>query len=299
MLGEVFRRLSHFDLLEDYVYVGFGSVWFADFVLYHKMLGIRDMISIEEASGARDRFEANRPFKIDIMFNNSNVALPKLDWTRRQIIWLDYDDPLSVEMLRDARTVATNARSGTILAVSVQCNQSIDIDDAEENPHGPKPLERFVQRFGRERVSSGVREEELYGWNFGKLSRGMIAHEIETALSSRNSSGERKFRFSPITAINYQDDAKMTTLVGVIVEEAELDRLEACQFGRLDFLQEREQPIKIEVPKLTGRELKHIERQLPLAAGAAVDLTGGIPGRDAKQFIEMYRYFPSFAVMEG
>lgn len=299
MLGDVFRRLSHFDVLEDYVYVGFGSVWFADFVLYHKMLGIRDMISIEEASGARDRFEANRPFNIDIVFQNSNVALPALDWSRRQIVWLDYDGTLSTEMLLDARTVATNARSGSVLAISVQCNQAADVEDAAENPGGPTAINRFIQRFGRERVPNGTSEEDLYGWRFGRLSVDLLANEIEAALSARNAAGTQGFTFHPISSMNYQDDAKMTTVVGIIVEAAEADRLAACQFERLDFLQGRQQPIRIEVPKLTGRELKHIERQLPLAEGAQVDLAGGIPGRDARQFIEMYRYFPNFAVVEA
>lgn len=299
MLGDVFRRLSHFEVLEDYVYVGFGSVWFSDFVLYHKMLGIRDMISIEEASGARDRFEANRPFNIDIVFQNSNVALPKLDWARRQIVWLDYDDTLSIEMLLDARTVAAKARSGSIIAISVQCNEAADVEDAAENSNGPNALDRFVQRFGRERVPDDTREEDLYGWRFGKLSRDLIAQEIETALSARNASGAQHFTFHLITSINYQDDAKMTTIVGVIVEDAETEKLAACQFDRLDFLQGRAQPIKIEVPKLTGRELKHIERQLPLAHGVEIDLSGGIPGKDARLFVEMYRYFPNFAVVEA
>ncbi|MGO7337158.1 O-methyltransferase [Rhizobium leguminosarum] len=299
MLGDVFRRLSHFEVLEDYVYVGFGSVWFTDFVLYHKMLGIRDMISIEEASGARDRFEANRPFNIDIVFQKSNVALPKLDWARRQIVWLDYDGTLSIEMLLDARTVAAKARSGSIIAISVQCNEAADVEDSVENPNGPNALDRFVQRFGRERVPQGTTEEDLYGWRFGKLSRDLIAQEIETALSTRNASGEQHFAFHPITSINYQDDAKMTTIVGVIVENAEVEKFAACQFERLDFLQGRQQPIKIEVPKLTGRELKHIERQLPLSEGVQIDLAGGIPGKDARLFIEMYRYFPNFAVVEA
>ena len=31
MLCDVFRRLKPFGPVEDYVYVGFGSVWFSDF----------------------------------------------------------------------------------------------------------------------------------------------------------------------------------------------------------------------------------------------------------------------------
>ncbi len=299
MLGDIFRRLSQFDPLEDYEYVGFGSVWFSDFVLYHKMLGIRDMISIERASGARERFEANRPFNIDIIFKDSNVALPSLDWTKRKIVWLDYDGILSTDMLHDVRIVGKNARSGSVVAVSVQCNQASEIEDADDFSGGPTAISRFVQRFGRERVGQAITESDLYGWRFGKLCRELLVAEIEEALSTRNASDGKQLKFNLISSINYQDDAKMTTIVGVIVEDAEQDKLVSCQFERLDFLQGRNQPINIEVPKLTGRELKHIERQLPLVGNADVDLAGGIPSKDAKLFIEMYRYFPNFAIVEA
>lgn len=298
MLGEVFRRLSHFDLLEEYVYVGFGSLWFTDFVLYHKTLGIRDMISIEQ-SGAKDRFEANKPFNITMMFHASKVALQKLDWARRQIVWLDYDGKLSPDMLIDVRTLASKVRSGSLLAVSVQCNEASEIEEAKGDPSGPKALDRFRQRFGRDRVRSDVVEEDLSGWLFGKLSRDMLVQEIETALVSRNSTGTDSFTFTTITSINYEDDARMTTVVGIISEASEANKLDACQFDRLDFLKERAQPIKIDVPKLTGRELKYIERQLPLANGQEIDLKGGIPNKDAQQFVDMYRYFPNFAVVEA
>ena len=99
MLCDVFRRLRPFGRVEDYVYVGFGSVWFSDFSLFHRALGIRDMISIEAADTAKERIEANKPFRIPVDYRTSNDALPDLDWLRNQFLWLDYDDPMSTDML--------------------------------------------------------------------------------------------------------------------------------------------------------------------------------------------------------
>ena len=42
MLCDVFRRLTHFQPVETYCYVGFGSVWFSDFVLFHRALGVSE-----------------------------------------------------------------------------------------------------------------------------------------------------------------------------------------------------------------------------------------------------------------
>ncbi len=47
MLCDALLRLSFFEPVENYRYVGFGSTTFTDFILFHKILGIKDMISIE------------------------------------------------------------------------------------------------------------------------------------------------------------------------------------------------------------------------------------------------------------
>src|SRR5690606_4978275 len=71
MLCDIFRKLAAFEPVEHYRYVGFGSVWFADFMLFHRALGIRHMLSIEQAVGSRERFEANKPFNLHIDFRTS------------------------------------------------------------------------------------------------------------------------------------------------------------------------------------------------------------------------------------
>ena len=52
------------------------------------------------------------------------------------------------------------------------------------------------------------------------------------------------------------------------------------------------------VPKLTVREFKKLESQLPLKEGVELQL-GTIPVSEARRFAAMYRYFPNFAVLEG
>ena len=39
MLSEMFSRLKVFGSLESYRYIGFGSIWFTDCVLFHRALG--------------------------------------------------------------------------------------------------------------------------------------------------------------------------------------------------------------------------------------------------------------------
>lgn len=299
MLCDVFRRLRPFGRIEEYVYVGFGSVWFADFALFHKALGVKNMVSIEAADNARERIEENKPFRIPVDYRRSTDALPDLDWSRNQFIWLDYDDPLVIDMLLDMRSVARRAKSGTVLTVSVQCSKAPQVAQAEQDssPGRATALERFVAAFGRERVPAATAGDELYGWAYGSLCRGILKREIEVELAARNAGAATDTMFKTICEIEYEDGAKMATIVGLFysADDAELEH--SCHFEGLDFLPRDGGAVRIEVPKLTVREFRRLESQLPLPEGGELQL-GSIPHSEARRFAEMYRYLPNFAVVE-
>ncbi|WP_220749021.1 MULTISPECIES: O-methyltransferase [Jannaschia] len=298
MMGELFRRLAAFAPLEEYRYVGLGSVWFADFSLYHKSLGIADMVSIERATGSKARFEANRPFNIQMKFKPTTQALPELDWNKRSIVWLDYDGVLSVDVLLDARLVGSSCRSGSIIAISVNAGRADEVTAFEDDRNGPTALERFKVTFGRERVADKIADDDLLGKRFAKLSRSMILSEIEEAVARRNGQGGPKCFFNPIVSFSYKDDAPMTTIVGVLYDEPERENFERCHFGELDFLKDGNELVDIEVPKLTIKEIRYLETQLPLAAGHDLQIEGDIPQREANSFVKLYRYLPNFATLE-
>lgn len=301
MLCDVFRRLKPFGRVEEYVYVGFGSIWFADFTLMHRSLGIKDMISIEQVETARERIEDNKPFRIPVDYRQSKYALLDLDWKRKQFLWLDYDDPLSVNILLDLRTVVSRACSGTVLSVSVQCSRAPQYAEAEQDttPDAPNAVDRFITVFGRQRVSPEVGAKDLVGWPFGKLSRAMLIQEIHSELAIRNSShADIEMCCRLICEIEYEDGAKMATISVIFYSPQDESIMDQCHFEGLDFMPITATPIRITVPKLTGREFKRLESQLPLAHDGQLVL-GTIPAADANHFAKMYRYLPNFAVLEG
>jgi hypothetical protein len=300
MLSEVFRRLWPFQSISDYVYVGFGAVTFSDFILFHRNLGVREMLSIEREPDSIERVRENAPFEIKIDNRSSAEALPDLQWGKRQILWLDYDGALSSDMLLDAGTVAANAASGTVLAVSFNCHRAKELDDVKSADEGVEAIELFRDRYGRERVSDEVSEDDLYGWPFAKLGRKLFSAEIESSLATRNIEIDQPdvVSFHRICEIEYQDGAKMTTLVGIFVAEKDAEKLFACKFDSLDFLEKDGSPIRIVVPRLTIREIRALERQLPLAQGADIN-PGFVPLNDANKFVDLYRYLPNFGILEA
>jgi hypothetical protein len=299
MMGEIFRKLRPFQPVENYCYIGMGSLWFSDFVLFHRTLGIRNMISIEREVSAAERFKANKPFRsIRLDFRQTSLVLPGLAWNKPHFLWLDYDDPINMDILLDMQTVTARAQSGTVLAVTVQCHHAPDATAAAGDTTGPTAIERFRDRFGRERVPDEVFEDDLHGWPFAGLSRRMLLTEIEAAISTRNAAGGSDvMAFRPICEIEYMDGVRMATVIGIFVAPGDEHKFVACEFGRLDFIEKPGATVRIAVPVLTMREIRQLERRLPRMTEGALKV-GSIPPGHARQFARMYRYFPNFAVIE-
>ena len=300
MLCEFLGRLRVFGSLESYRYVGFGSIWFADCVLFHRMLGIEKLVSIERERDHEKRFVFNNPYRgIELRMDDSSAVLPSLEWNHRTIIWLDYDDPLSPSILDDVRTVASRAQSGTALIVSVQAQKIMNHRDDRENPAPVENRAQFLRLFGDERTPQEIPDAQLRGWPLSRRSRVSIRQEIENALQLVNlaRAGGQHIQFRQVVAFEYADGAKMTTIGGVFIDQGQNALFEGADFGQLSYYRSGDQAVRIEVPMLTLREMRHLDRNLPCPAGEDMDL-GSIPARDARLYAEHYRYLPNFASFE-
>jgi hypothetical protein len=298
MLCEAFRRLAKFGAVEHYQYVGFGAIWYADFTLFHRALGINRMFCIEREVHHRTRFEFNRPFGgIELMFGNSAQELPKIGWNNRTICWLDYDDQISVSILTDVRTVANSACSGTALVVSVQASTKPVYENADGDKVEVEDVAKFREVFGAARTPDGISERDFVGWRMSKLYRDMIVLEIEEALRVKNvgrAVGNR-INFRQVVSMEYADGARMATVGGIFVEEGHEATFRFCDFEGLSFYRgNNDNALRIEIPKLTPKEMREIEKSLPTADIDTLECAPS-PASDARAFARLYRYLPSFA----
>jgi len=297
MLCEAFRRLAKFGAVEHYQYVGFGAIWFADFTLFHRALGINRMFCIEREIEHRTRFEFNRPFGgIELMFGHSAQELPKINWANRTICWLDYDDPMSLSILGDARTVAAVASSGSAFVVSLQAQNKPLYEDDEGTFREVENIEKFREVYGAARSPEGLTERNFTGWRTSRLYRDMIVGEIEEALRVRNLGLQpgNRIRFHQIISMEYADGARMATIGGIFVEEGQEATFRFCDFEALPFHRSNNDGLRIEIPKLTPKEMREIEKLLPTPDVDTL-VCDPSPPSDAKAFARLYRYLPSFA----
>jgi putative O-methyltransferase len=297
MLVETFRRLSEFGTVSSYRYVGFGSTYFSDFSLFHKTLGIQNMVSIEKDVSNRKRFEFNRPFNcIKMMFGDSSEILPSLNWNAKTILWLDYDGPLAPSMLADVRFFCGSAQAGSFIVVTV---------NAEPYELGQDNLrmEELLRVFGRERIPPDFKEQELSGWGTSRVFRRILTAEILATLSERNGglAKDNKMQYGQLFDFCYKDGDRMLTIGGLIFDQSQKTIYAKCGFEQLEFLRSSlksdSKPRLIEVPKLTYREIRHLDRQLPRPKSKRLT-SPNVPLNDIKQYETNYRYFPTFAETE-
>ena len=300
MLRDIFRRVGPFAPPETYTYVGFGSVWFADFALFHRALGIREMISIECKTKAFDRIRDNAPYNIDLKFGRSEQILPTLKYKEKSFLWLDYDDAISKNMLLDVRTVSGKVQSGSLIAVTVRSERAREVDQTTEDADdsGRTAIERFRLAFDRSKIPPEVDDYDLSGKPFAKLSREILINEIHQAVAARNRKNSDKWRFETICCFEYADGVSMTTFVGMYFRESQRGLFEKCGFGSLDFVEDSGIPFEVNVPKITPREFKILESQLPLRPPMYLGL-GTIPSKEAHNFERLYRYLPNYVVVES
>jgi hypothetical protein len=261
------------------------------------------MVSIKKAAGAKARSEYNKPFNVDLKIGHTSHVLPKLNFAGRKVIWLDYDDAIRPEILRDVRTIAAKACSGSLLIVTLRCSSSRETDQfRSERAEGDSsdlrsPSERFYNTFADFSIKESIIDAELEGYVFGRLSLEMINDQIDDVLSKRKTTSNGRIKRHRVCDFEYSDGTQMTTSVTLLVGEEESDRVSQCDFESLDFI-ESPSPTYIDVPNITPREFRDLERQLPLKADEPLD-RGHVPSDQVTQFVKLYRYLPNYAVLES
>jgi hypothetical protein len=279
MIVDGCRSLAAIAPLKKYQYVGFGALEFVDFDLVHRALGIAKMTSIEkDDSSLPERYEFNKPFKtVTILFGKASDHLATLDWKGLRIVWLDYEQQLDAEVIRDCETVARVIQPGSLLIVTLNAHAA----------HG-KRLEILKKHVGEERIPDDVTEETLEVWGFAAAQRRILSSVLESVMVSRPDGAH----LSQVFNFCYQDGARMQTVGWVFGSPAVDQSIEACRFSDLSFVRTGDKPFVIEVPILTAKEVGHLNAMLPVARGKPS--VKWLKDIETKQYADLYRWYPSF-----
>jgi|KBSSwiStaDraftv2_1062776.scaffolds.fasta_scaffold01078_11 hypothetical protein len=295
MLMEVLRRLDRLPpRLTSYRYVGFGGIFFTDFVHAHQHLGLRELISIEH-SGLRERFDFNRPLAcIDIRFGGARHVLPELLAELSMVgapavFWLDFDGPLTRSICDDIAHLATNVTEWSFLAVTVNAD-----------PGEPKDrLAEFHRRFEETAPPDITSAAQLANWKLAQVSNRMLVDAIDSALVARNAATppSERLRYQQLILFHYADGAKMLTTGGIFHLESQAHLITEATAGLPQLRPQGTEALLVDAPVLTPREVRNLSQQLPTADGNAPS-SPGVAESDALRFANLYRHYPLYAQVE-
>lgn len=296
-LGLLTDRLK----LRDARYIGMGSIWFVDFIMAHRMLGIAKMISIEASEEGHARASFNAPFGcITVKHGYTEHVLPTLGLDNHSnVVWLDYDTPIDGSAKADIETLVETCKEGSVLLVTINASAKDLAKRIKPNEPLGVDLGEF-QGYLDEKLGDdgprGLAKDDVTEAHFPNVARSTLANMIDGALRRSG----RPLRFVKVLDFAYRDSTTMVTVGGVLVSEKAANAV-----TRLMDVAKWPGIIKntIRVPHLTLREKLSLDRLLPSPRPPTVGNVrrkAGFPlsAADIKAYHEYYSYYPTFAELQ-
>jgi len=305
LVFERMKELSSALPLSKYRYVGLGSLWFVDFVLAHRLLGIDVMWSIERAERAA-RAEYNKPYEcIEIKAGASSEIIGSVsmtDWATPCLAWLDYDGRFDLDARGDCERILRNAAAGSVLVVTVNANRSSYRGKIPET--SPPAVQTLRDVLGDAVPTDAVEQgrRDIGNEQFpGVLSKSVLNFMAATVRTSGRETGGMPDRFVPLFDIRHVDNATMSTIGGIVVSWQQLALLveklaldSAALFAGGASIAE-----VLDLAPLTIKEKLALDRLMPSAEEtfeARLNESGvKIEAEQAEKYRRLYNHFPVFA----
>lgn len=273
--------------ISDYKYTGMGSIYFVDFILLHKLLGIQNMLSVE-FSNIEKRVKFNKPFGcIEVLVPKPiGDVIPTLSPDSKHFLWLDYDNVLSREMLDDVYIAASHLSVGSILLVTV------DVEPPGKDPRdGPSDWRNYFKTQAGRYLGSTVKVSDFAKSNLPRINIQIIDRAIRSGLAGRTG-----IEFLPLYNFLYADGHQMLTMGGMIVSTTERRQIRASRLSETNYIRFNfeQEPFRIRVPRLTRKERLYLDSEMPCdTKWKPKDFE--LKNEDLSDYREIYRFFPAYA----
>ena len=290
LVFEGLRWISESIDISNAVYVGFGSIWFTDFVQAHKILNIEDMVSIEANDVGFRRATFNKVYRtISVVEGRASERLPdvlKIDGynARPWVIWLDYDSALDEEIVEDMQWVVTNAPPNSVVLFTFSATQNAYGRPANR----PERIRALLGDVVPDKLSKEDCEKETLPTTLASLASDFLKSEIADAA--------RPGGFVEAFRLPYLDSVAMVTVGGILPARGGAAAARALVANNAWHGVVGE---TIEAPPMTLREIATVQAELPsvaeLTRARIQELGFDLHERQIRSFQQYYKYLPSFA----
>lgn len=296
MIVDALQILSRSNFtIGDYQYTGLGSIFFVDFVLFHKLLGIHRMLSVEASHKIRKRVKFNCPYgNIRLEFGQIRDFISKLEKDLKHIIWFDYDYALDGDVMTDVVLASSELSCGSILLITVDLELPKHKKGEEEREETRWTPEDRIKYFQKEASNFFALEWDVTDFVQSKMpaiNTSLIQNAIRKGLAGRS-----EIEFLPLFNFVYADGHKMLTLGGVIGGGTEKRFLESCDFERALYIRRdlKDPPYEIKVPIITRKERLHLDSAMPCEDNW-MPKQFELSDEAIKTYKEIYRFYPAYA----
>jgi hypothetical protein len=304
MIKDCLLRLFNFSNTNTYQYIGFGSKYFTDFIVFHKYLHIDSMISIEGDVDNEAKYDFNKPLNcIKMMYGHSSEILPSIDLSINSVIWLDFDGLLVNSCLEDISFCISKMKSGSVILTTFN-SHPLRLGELIRS-HGEGELKELTEKdvlshIAKKYINLGQEFKGFSKWlNYSTFLQSVVINAINNALDIRNRdlAPEEKISLHQIFYFDYKDGVEMTTLGFIVCTAAETDKIKSCQFEDFEFYKPSNESYKIIVPNLTSKEIKTLVEKMPISGRniQELDLPSSVFNeKDVESFSKIYKYNPIF-----
>ena len=303
LIIEALQKMSKAGLyIHEYAYLGLGSVFYVDFLLFHKYLHIDNMICAEKED-CPERMKFNKPYEfVDLHMMSIGDVIPGINREKQYLIWLDYDFAIDEDVLSDIRKCLYVMAPGSVLLITVAAdlyNLTNLIDDAEKkkmNEHQQK--EEIVKKLNEligNYYGSDITIKDIAANRLPTVMATAIRNYIDSCIAVRSN-----VNFFPLFNFNYKDGMSMITLGGIVGNAETHKLLDDAGLYRLKFVTESTTPVEISVPPLTMREKHWLEQNLKsleqhfATSPHLPEMPFEIKAKLVKNFVKYYRQYPLY-----
>jgi len=291
----IFDTLSHlkktFDI-SNYTYIGMGSMWFIDFVLAHRNIGISKLISFEHPDHS-NRAKFNCPYKaIEVRGETLSDGIKSLDWQENSVVWLDYDTGPEGPVLDDVGYLAQRMSAGSFLLVTLNAHVGrLPDKDSQDNPlTRHQALAELMGEFAPD-------ESEFPNLNLKQYPLA-LAKALTLCIERETRRSARGVEFHPFMNFKYSDNAPMITIGGIFLDAQTKEKFLANEhIQNSNYLNK---PLfEINIPHLTQKERAILDSLLPDQAGISEAKFEEICGFKIAQkslngYADFYKLYPVF-----
>jgi len=278
--------------ISTYEYTGLGSIYFIDFVLFHRYLGLNKLTSVEGDRDIDDRVDFNCPYDlIDVIHDDMSAQIARLSPDHPHILWLDFDSLLTDELLESVLLAATQLSARSILLITVDAEPPGRPEDGLKK-WNPTAWMRYYKTEAADYLWRGINRHDFAREALPATNARILQAVIDEGLR------EREVEFIGMFSFLYADGHRMLSVGGMIGSAEDRRCIQSLDRGELFFMRDSitDDPFEIRVPLVTRKERHYLDHYMP-CKDDWLPKDFEMKPDDVNAYRTIYRYYPAYTEM--